>query len=186
MSELHPIIAITGSSGAGTTSVTRTFSNMFRREHVNAAIIEGDSFHRYDRKAMREAVAKADAQPSSHFSHFGHEANLFEDLEKLFADYAATLYRALDGRVKRRIREVLRDLGGSGKREVDRLRDELEDLRREHAELRTRLGKIEEAAKAKAGEAAAGSKAKGSEASEGSKAEAKSDDRRGSRKGKKR
>ena len=96
MSELHPIIAITGSSGAGTTSVTRTFSNMFRREHVNAAIIEGDSFHRYDRKAMREAVAKADAQPSSHFSHFGHEANLFEDLEKLFADYAAT------GRGKRR------------------------------------------------------------------------------------
>jgi len=60
MSELHPIIAITGSSGAGTTSVTRTFSNMFRREHVNAAIIEGDSFHRYDRKAMREAVAAAD------------------------------------------------------------------------------------------------------------------------------
>ena len=42
MSELHPIIAITGSSGAGTTSVTRTFSNMFRRERVNAAIIEGD------------------------------------------------------------------------------------------------------------------------------------------------
>ena len=97
MSELHPIIAITGSSGAGTTSVTRTFSNMFRREQVNAAIIEGDSFHRFDRKAMREAVAKADAQPSSHFSHFGHEANLFEDLEKLFADYAAT------GRGKRKV-----------------------------------------------------------------------------------
>ena len=96
MSELHPIIAITGSSGAGTTSVTRTFCNMFRREHVNAAIIEGDSFHRYDRKAMREAVAKADKEAHSHFSHFGHEANLFEDLEKLFADYAAT------GRGKRR------------------------------------------------------------------------------------
>ncbi len=62
MSELHPIIAITGSSGAGTTSVTRTFSNMFRRESVNAAIVEGDSFHRYDRKSMREAVAKADAR----------------------------------------------------------------------------------------------------------------------------
>ena len=90
MSELHPIIAITGSSGAGTTSVTRTFSNMFRRESVNAAIVEGDSFHRYDRKAMREAVAAADKERLSHFSHFGHEANLFEDLERLFADYAAT------------------------------------------------------------------------------------------------
>ncbi|HVT33321.1 MAG TPA: phosphoribulokinase [Rhodanobacteraceae bacterium] len=103
MSELHPIIAITGSSGAGTTSVTRTFSNMFRREQVDAAIIEGDSFHRYDRKAMREAIAKADGEAHSHFSHFGPEANLFADLEKLFADYAAT------GRGKRR--KYLHDAG---------------------------------------------------------------------------
>ena len=44
MSERHPIIAITGSSGAGTTSVTRTFENIFRREGVNAAIIEGGGF----------------------------------------------------------------------------------------------------------------------------------------------
>lgn len=88
MSELHPIIAITGSSGAGTTSVTRTFSNMFRREQVDAAIVEGDSFHRHDRKAMRAAMAAADQQPHSHFSHFGPEANLFGELETLFADYA--------------------------------------------------------------------------------------------------
>ncbi|MFO1507227.1 MAG: phosphoribulokinase [Lysobacterales bacterium] len=90
MSDLHPIIAITGSSGAGTTSVTRTFQNMFRREHVNAAVIEGDSFHRYDRKAMREAMEAADRAGNSHFSHFGPEANLFADLENLFASYAAT------------------------------------------------------------------------------------------------
>ena len=38
MSIRHPIIAITGSSGAGTTSVTRTFDNIFRRENVKAAI----------------------------------------------------------------------------------------------------------------------------------------------------
>lgn len=88
MSELHPIIAITGSSGAGTTSVTHTFANMFRREKVDAAIVEGDSFHRYDRKAMRAAMVAADQNDNSHFSHFGHEANLFEDLERLFADYA--------------------------------------------------------------------------------------------------
>jgi len=53
MSERHPIIAITGSSGAGTTSVTRTFDAIFRRESVRAAVIEGDSFHRWDRLEMR-------------------------------------------------------------------------------------------------------------------------------------
>ncbi len=47
--------------------------------------------------------------------------------------------------MRRRIREVLRDLGGTGKRETDRLRDELEVLRNEHSELKARLGKIEAA-----------------------------------------
>ena len=60
MSATHPIIAITGSSGAGTTSVTRTFEHIFRRESMHAAIIEGDSFHRYDREAMKRAVAEAE------------------------------------------------------------------------------------------------------------------------------
>ena len=62
MSERHPIIAITGSSGAGTTSVTRTFENIFRREKVSAAIIEGDSFHRYDRLEMRKKAAEAERE----------------------------------------------------------------------------------------------------------------------------
>ncbi len=88
MSAKHPIIAITGSSGAGTTSVTRTFENIFRREKVDAAIIEGDSFHRYDRKAMRAKMAEAEAAGNRNFSHFGHEGNLFEELEALFRDYA--------------------------------------------------------------------------------------------------
>jgi phosphoribulokinase len=88
MSAKHPIIAITGSSGAGTTSVTRTFENIFRREKVSAAIIEGDAFHRYDRKAMKQKMAEAEASGNRHFSHFGHEGNLFEELEALFRDYA--------------------------------------------------------------------------------------------------
>ena len=46
MSIKNPVIAITGSSGAGTTSVTRAFQHIFRREKLNAAIIEGDSFER--------------------------------------------------------------------------------------------------------------------------------------------
>jgi phosphoribulokinase len=88
MSERHPIIAITGSSGAGTSSVTRTFENIFRREHVTAAVIEGDSFHRYDRKEMRARQAEAEKAGNKHFSHFGPENNLFPELEQLFRSYS--------------------------------------------------------------------------------------------------
>ncbi|MDO8274588.1 MAG: phosphoribulokinase [Serpentinimonas sp.] len=90
MSERHPIIAITGSSGAGTSTVTRTFQNIFRREGVSAAVIEGDSFHRFERKAMKQRMAEEEATGNRHFSHFGAEGNRFEELEALFRDYAAS------------------------------------------------------------------------------------------------
>lgn len=89
MSVKHPVIAITGSSGAGTTSVMRTFEQIFRREGVKAAFVEGDAFHRYDRAEMKQKMAEETARGNHHFSHFGPEANLFEDLEALFRDYAA-------------------------------------------------------------------------------------------------
>ncbi len=76
MSTKHPVVAITGSSGAGTTTVTRTFEHIFRRENIRAAIVEGDSFHRYDRKEMKAKMAEATAAGNQHFSHFGPEANL--------------------------------------------------------------------------------------------------------------
>lgn len=87
MSAKHPIIAITGSSGAGTTSVMRTFEQIFRREGVKAAFVEGDAFHRYDRYEMREKMAEELARGNQHFSHFGPENNLFEELEALFRAY---------------------------------------------------------------------------------------------------
>lgn len=90
MSAKHPIIAITGSSGAGTTSVTRTFENIFRRENVAAAVIEGDSFHRHDRQAMKAAMAEAEKNDQPHFSHFGEDANLFGELQELFRSYGET------------------------------------------------------------------------------------------------
>ncbi|MEY2653887.1 MAG: hypothetical protein RLZZ524_915 [Pseudomonadota bacterium] len=90
MSERHPIIAITGSSGAGTTSVTRTFENIFRRENVHAAVIEGDSFHRYDRLEMKKRQADAERDGNRNFSHFGPENNLFAELEQLFRSYGET------------------------------------------------------------------------------------------------
>lgn len=90
MSERHPIIAITGSSGAGTSTVTRTFENIFRREGVSAAMVEGDSFHRYDRKEMKLKAAEAERNGNLNFSHFGAEANLFGDIENLFRSYSET------------------------------------------------------------------------------------------------
>ncbi len=88
MSRRHPIISITGSSGAGTTSVKRTFENIFRREKVSAAFIEGDAFHRYDRAEMRRKMVEEAERGTKPFSHFSPETNLFEELEKLFRDYS--------------------------------------------------------------------------------------------------
>ncbi|WP_354682987.1 phosphoribulokinase [Cupriavidus necator] len=88
MSERYPIIAITGSSGAGTTSVTRTFESIFRREGVKSVVIEGDSFHRFDRAEMKVKMAEAERTGNMNFSHFGPENNLFAELENLFRSYA--------------------------------------------------------------------------------------------------
>ena len=90
MSARHPVIAVTGSSGAGTTSVTRTFQWIFRRERIDAAIVEGDSFHRFDRLAMKNELAKAAAEGNQHYSHFGPYSNLFPELESLFRSYSET------------------------------------------------------------------------------------------------
>lgn len=90
MSARHPIIAITGSSGAGTTSVMRTFEQIFRREGVKAAFVEGDSFHRYDRATMRREMEAQRKLENHSFSHFGPETNLFEELEALFRIYGET------------------------------------------------------------------------------------------------
>tara|TARA_R110002073_G_scaffold152188_2_gene306608 strand:+ start:1342 stop:2211 length:870 start_codon:yes stop_codon:yes gene_type:complete len=87
MSQKHPVIAITGSSGAGTSTVKNSFEHIFRREKLSAVVVEGDSFHRYDRDAMREAVAKSEKGGGRPISHFGPEANEFEKLEALFKKY---------------------------------------------------------------------------------------------------
>lgn len=82
MSKLHPVIAVTGSSGAGTTFVKRTFEGIFRREKIKAAIVEGDSFH-----SVTRAEFKQRSKEERYFSHFGPEANDFRSLEALFQAY---------------------------------------------------------------------------------------------------
>lgn len=87
MSQKHPVIAVTGSSGAGTSTVKNSFEHIFRRENLTAAVVEGDSFHRYDRNAMKQAVADSEKNSGRQISHFGPEANEFEKLEELFKQY---------------------------------------------------------------------------------------------------
>lgn len=89
MSRKHPIIAITGSSGAGTSTVKLAFEHIFFREQLTPCLVEGDSFHRYDRHEMRKQVARALVE-GRHLSHFGPEGNELEQLEVLFAQYAKT------------------------------------------------------------------------------------------------
>ena len=90
MSLKHPIIAVTGSSGAGTTTVMKSLAHIFRREGIKAQVMEGDSFHRYDRVEMRERVRLADSGASPPISHFGPEANLLDELAATMEEYGAT------------------------------------------------------------------------------------------------
>jgi len=102
MSIKHPVIAVTGSSGAGTTTVMKSFAHIFRREGIKAQVIEGDSFHRYNRKQMRERVLAADNGSASQISHFGPEANLLAELEATFAEYGVSGR----GRVRRYVHDA--------------------------------------------------------------------------------
>ena len=90
MSQKFPIISVTGSSGAGTSTVKHTFEQNLRREGITAASIKGDAFHLYDRVSMKRAMADEEARGNNHLSHFGPEANLLEELEETFRSYCAT------------------------------------------------------------------------------------------------
>ena len=87
MSKKHPVVVVTGSSGAGTTTVKRAFEHIFKRESLNAAIVEGDSFHSLGRTEFKAAMQKAEAAGNKSFSHFGPEANDFDALATLFKTY---------------------------------------------------------------------------------------------------
>ncbi len=88
MSVKHPIVAITGSSGAGTTTVMKSFQHIFRREGIKAQILEGDSMHRYDRMAMREEMKQQQAAGNLSFSHFSPDANLLGELADTFRQFS--------------------------------------------------------------------------------------------------
>jgi phosphoribulokinase len=90
MSKKHPIISVTGSSGSGTSTVKSTFDQIFRREGITAASIEGDAFHRYNRAEMKAELDRRKAEGDETFSHFSYDANILDDLEKVFQSYGDT------------------------------------------------------------------------------------------------
>ena len=87
MSKKYPVVAVTGSSGAGTTFVKRAFENIFLREGINPSIVEGDSLHSLSRKDFGKHLKIASENGNNHFSHFGPEANDFAAIERTFKDY---------------------------------------------------------------------------------------------------
>ncbi|MDN3553606.1 phosphoribulokinase [Halomonas almeriensis] len=91
MSREYPIIAVTGSSGAGTTTVKRTFERMFAREDLHAAFVDGDAFHRYTRQELAR-MFREEPERKDELSHFAVEANLLDRLETLFQDYGDNGY----------------------------------------------------------------------------------------------
>lgn len=101
MSVKHPIVAITGSSGAGTTTVMKSFQHIFRREQIKAQILEGDSMHRYNRLEMREAMKQQQAAGNTAFSHFSPEANILAELADIFQKFGETG----TGRVRRYVHD---------------------------------------------------------------------------------
>lgn len=86
MSARHPIIAVTGSSGAGTSTAKRVFERIFSDLGLKAAYIEGDSFHAYEREAWRQMLERARIRGET-LSLFGTQGNLFGRLEALFREY---------------------------------------------------------------------------------------------------
>ena len=111
MSIKHPIIAVTGSSGAGTTTVMQSFQHIFRREGIRAQVVEGDSFHRYNRLEMRAKMKEAEASGNKHYSHFGPYSNLLGELEALFRGYGET--------GAGRVRKYIHDAGEAAEFGVD-------------------------------------------------------------------
>ena len=89
MSKKHPVISVTGSSGAGTSTVKRAFEHIFLMEKIKASIVEGDSYHKYNRIDMRAMMKQASAE-GRNMSHFGLEANVLDKLEALFYEYGET------------------------------------------------------------------------------------------------
>lgn len=83
----HPIVAVTGSCGAGLSTVRHAFKTVVRRLGLNAVMVHGDAFRRYTEGQFATLLEDAHAS-GRHLSWFGPECNHFAELEALFRGYA--------------------------------------------------------------------------------------------------
>lgn len=89
MSARHPIVAVTGSTGAGLSTVRHAFKDICRRLGIKPALVHGDSFRRYTERQF-DALLQEARNSGRHLSWFGPECNHLAELEALFRTYAAT------------------------------------------------------------------------------------------------
>ena len=90
MSQKYPVVAITGSSGSGTSTVRESFQHIFTRDGINANVIEGDAFHKYERHEMDKLIQKNFQNYNVNFSHFSPDANLLSELSDNFKAFGET------------------------------------------------------------------------------------------------
>jgi len=89
----------------------QSFQHIFRREGIRAQVVEGDSFHRFNRLEMRAKMKEAEAAGNKHYSHFGPYSNLLAELEALFGSYGAS--------GAGRVRKYIHDAGEAAEFGVD-------------------------------------------------------------------
>lgn len=86
MSQHHPIIAVTGSSGSGLSTIRHAFKFIFRRLNIQPAIVHGDGFRRYTDRQFAALLDEARGS-GRRLSWFGPECNHFQELETFFKTY---------------------------------------------------------------------------------------------------
>ncbi|CCQ73851.1 phosphoribulokinase [Magnetospira sp. QH-2] len=87
MSKAHPIIAVTGASGSGRSVVRDAVRKVCDRQGLNPAYVDGESFHKYNRAEMKVAQDKAVRAGEPLLTHFGPDANLWEEQKQFFKKY---------------------------------------------------------------------------------------------------
>lgn len=100
MSKQHPVIAVTGASGAGTTAVQQAFKEIFFRQKINAAFVQGDGFLRYSETESEKIISQALADEKP-VSCYGPELNDFARLESCLQSYSEKGHCTTRARVTR-------------------------------------------------------------------------------------